>query len=212
MSSKPFVIGIIAIGVAIGYVGGFLTYYSTLSDVEAANAAAVRNELDSLKEDLAKSNSRVSLLMEDNENLHMSFTQLTGESEAMQKRIDAMKAALNGSSGSLSKIEQGVTLIHMVSGPMPFEGEELAEWRLAVVNDTAKLDPALVPTVLRLVDAWVDIVRFEENEPAINTEEWHRWNVEWQKKALILIEAHTIAIGRITDVLIAEIDSMKSLI
>ncbi len=212
MSFKPLIIGTIAIGVAIGYIGGFLTFYNELSDVESINAAAIRGELDSLKEDLAKANTRVSLISEDNEKLRSSLTQMRANNEVLQKRVDVLQASLKNPTGSLSKIEKGVTLIHMISGPMPFEGKELSEWRLSVVNDTAKLDPTLVPVVLRLVDSWVDLVQLEENEPAVDTPAWNQWNLEWQRKAIVFIDAYNVAIARITDVIIIEIDSLKSVI
>ena len=99
----------------------------------------------------------------------------------------------------------------MISGPMPFEGQELSEWRVTVVNETAKLDPTLVPVLLRLVDSWVQIVQFEEKEPEENTPAWNQWNVEWQQKALLFMDIHSTAISRLTDVAIREIDSIKSL-
>lgn len=212
MSSKPLIIGTIAIGIAIGYAAGFLTFYNTLSDVETVNAAAIRDELDSLKEDLTKANTRVSLLTEDNQQLRSSLTEVRANNEALQKRVDALQLALDDPSGSLSKIESGVRLIHMVSGPMPFKGAELFDWRLAVVNETAKLDPTLVPVMLRLVDSWVDIVQFEENEPEPSTPAWSEWNLQWQQKALVFIEAHNTAISRLTDVISKEIDSLKAII
>jgi uncharacterized phage infection (PIP) family protein YhgE len=212
MSSKAPLIGAIAIGIAIGYVGGFLTFYNALSDVESVNAAAVRGELNALKEDLSKANTRVSLLTEDNEQLRSSLTQMRTSNEILQKRVDTLQLAFEDPSGSLSKIEKGVTLIHLVSGPMPFEGEELSNWRLAVVNDTAKLDPTLVPLMLKLVDSWVDIVQFEEDEPEENTAEWNQWNVEWQKKALVFIDAHNTAVSKLTDLILEEIYSLESLI
>ena len=212
MNSKPLIIGAIAIGIAIGYVGGFLTFYNELSEMESINATAIRAELDSLKEDLTKANTRVSLLSEDNEMLRSSLTQMRADSEVLQKRVDSLQLSLKDPTGSLSKIEKGVTLVHMVSAPMPFEGKELSEWRLAVVNDTVKLNPALVPVMLRLVDSWVDIVQFEENEPEPNSATWNQWNLEWQKRALVFIDAHNTAISRLTDVVIKEIDSLKSLI
>jgi uncharacterized phage infection (PIP) family protein YhgE len=212
MSSKAPLIGAIAIGIAIGYVGGFLTFYNALSDVESVNAAAVRGELNALKEDLTKANARVSLLTEDNEQLRSSLTQMRTSNEILQKRVDTLQLAFEDPSGSLSKIEKGVTLIHLVSGPMPFEGEELSKWRLVVVNDTAKLDPTLVPVMLKLVDSWVDIVQFEEDEPEENTAEWNQWNVEWQKKALVFIDAHNTAVSKLTDLILEEIYSLESLI
>lgn len=212
MSSRSLIIGAIAIGVAVGYVGGFLTFYNTLSNVEGVNSVAVKGELDSLKQDLAKANTRISLLNEDNEKLRSSLTQMRANNEVLQKRVDALQASVKDPNGSLSKIVSGVQLIHMISGPMPFEGKELSDWRLSVVNETAKLDPILVPVVLKLVDSWVDIVKFEENEPEANTPAWNQWNAEWQKKALVFIDAHNMAISRLTDVVSKEIDSLKSLI
>jgi len=212
MSSKPLIIGTIAIGIAIGYIGGFLTFYNELSDVESINAAAIRGELDSLKEDLEKASTRVSLLSEDNEKLRSSLTQVRANNEVLQKRVDALQMSLGDPAGSFSKIDKGIALIHMISGPMPFEGKELSNWRLSVVNETAKLDPTLVPAMLRLVDSWVDIVQFEENEPEQNTAAWSQWNLEWQKKALVFIDAHNTAVSRLTDVIIKEIESVKALI
>ncbi|MFQ5941626.1 MAG: hypothetical protein ACE5KA_08020 [Nitrososphaerales archaeon] len=212
MNSKPLIISTIAVGVAIGYIGGFLTFYNELSDVETVNASAVRDELDSLKADLTKANTRVSLLMEDNESLRSSLSQMRTDNETLQNRIDALQVSLGDPNSSLSKIEKGVMLIHMVSGPMPFEGEELSVWRVSVANETAKLDPSLVPDMLKLVDSWVDIVQFEEGEPDDNTPEWDQWNLEWQNKALVFIDAHNSFISKVTDAVTREIDSVKSLI
>jgi hypothetical protein len=61
-----------------------------------------------------------------------------------------------------------------------------------------------------LVDSWVDITRFEETEPDPNSAQWNEWNLEWQKKALVFIDAHSKAISKLTDVVIREIDSLKS--
>lgn len=210
MSSKPLVIGAIAIGIAIGYAGGFLTFYNTLSDVQSVNAGAVKEELNSLKEELAKANTRVSLVTEDNEKLRSSLTQIRADNEVLQKRVDALSISLKDPSGSFAKISRGVALIHMISGPMPFEEPELSTWRLSVVNETAKLDPTIVQDVLGLVDSWVDITRFEETEPDPNSAQWNEWNLEWQKKALVFIDAHSKAISKLTDVVIREIDSLKS--
>lgn len=210
MSSRPLVIGAIAIGIAIGYAGGFLTFYNTLSDVQSVNAGAVKEELNSLKEELAKANTRVSLVTEDNEKLRSSLTQIRADNEVLQKRVDALSISLKDPSGSFAKISSGVALIHMISGSMPFEEPELSTWRLSVVNETAKLDPTIVQDVLRLVDSWVDITRFEETEPDPNSAQWNEWNLEWQKKALVFIDAHSKAISRLTDVVIREIDSLKS--
>lgn len=210
MSSRPLVIGIIAIGIAIGYAGGFLTFYNTLSDVQSVNAGAVKEELNSLKEELAKANTRVSLVTEDNEKLRSSLTQMRADNEVLQKRVDALSISLKDPSGSFAKISRGVALIHMISGSMPFEEPELSTWRLSVVNETAKLDPTIVQDVLRLVDSWVDITRFEETEPDPNSAQWNEWNLEWQKKALVFIDAHSKAISKLTDVVIREIDSLKS--
>lgn len=206
------IIGIVSIGIAIGYIGGFLTFYNTLSDVESINAAAIRGELDSLKDELAKSNMRVSLLMEDNEKLRSSFTQMRADNESLQKRVHALQVALKDPNGSLARIENSVRLIHMISGPMPFQGEELSEWRLSVVNESAKLDPELVPDILKLVDSWVDVVRLEEDEQETNSPAWNRWNVEWQNKALVFIESYSRAVTRLTDIAITDIDTVKALI
>ena len=44
MSSRSLIIGAIAIGVAVGYVGGFLTFYNTLSNVESRDPWTVHSE------------------------------------------------------------------------------------------------------------------------------------------------------------------------
>ena len=212
MNSKPLIIGTIVIGIAIGYIGGFLTFYNELSNVESVNITGIKDELDSLNEKLSKSNIKVSLLNEDNEKLRSSLTKMRDNNEILQKRVSGLHLSINDPTGSLYKIEKGITLIHMVSGLIPLDDEELSRWRFSVVNDTAKLDPALVPIMLRLVDSWVDIVEFEENEPEINTSSWHQWNVEWQNKALVYIDTYNIAISRLTDIIIKEIDSLKSFI
>jgi len=61
MNSRSLVIGSIAVGIAIGYIAGFLTYYNALSDVESTNATAMQSELDNLKGELEKSNVRLSV-------------------------------------------------------------------------------------------------------------------------------------------------------
>jgi hypothetical protein len=66
--------------------------------------------------------------------------------------------------------------------------------------------------MLKLVDSWVDIVQFEEDEPEENTAEWNQWNVEWQKKALVFIDAHNTAVSKLTDLILEEIYSLESLI
>ncbi|NMJ87846.1 MAG: hypothetical protein EX285_08445 [Thaumarchaeota archaeon] len=212
MSSKPLIIGTIVIGIAIGYIGGFLTFYNELSNVESVNITAIKDELDSLKEELTKANTKVSLLNEDNEKLRSSLIKIRDNNEILQKRVSGLHLSINDPTGSLYKIEKGIILVHMVSGSIPLDDEELSRWRFSVVNDTAKLDPALVPIMLRLVDSWVDIVEFEENEPEINTSSWNQWNVEWQNKALVYLDAYNMAISRLTDIIIKEIDSLKSLI
>lgn len=210
MSSRPLIIGAIAIGIAIGYAGGFFTFYNELSDVQGVDAAAIRGELDSLKDELERANTRVSIVSEDNERLRSSLTEMRASNEVLQRRVDVLHQSVTDPSGSLAKIEKGIDLIHDISGPIPYEGAELAEWRLAVVDDTAKLDPALVPAVLKLVDSWVDIVRFEENEPPHDSPEWNRWNVEWQQKALILIHDYQTAVSILADVIIEEIESLRA--
>jgi len=211
MGSRSLVFAAIAVGIAIGYIGGFLTFYNVLSDVESVNTTAIRDELDSLKKDLTEANTRVVLLTEDNEKLRFSLIEIRSDNEVLQKRVDALQVLIEDPNGSVIKIERSLTLIHMISGPMPFEGQELSEWRVTVVNETAKLDPTLVPVLLRLVDSWVQIVQFEEKEPEENTPAWNQWNVEWQQKALLFMDIHSTAISRLTDVAIREIDSIKSL-
>ena len=211
MGSRSLVFAAIAVGIAIGYIGGFLTFYNVLSDVESVNTTAIRDELDSLKKDLTEANTRVTLLTEDNEKLRFSLIEIRSNNEVLQKRVDALQVLIEDPNGSVFKIERSLTLIHIISGPMPFKGQELSEWRVTVVNETAKLDPTLVPVLLRLVDSWVEIVQFEENEPEENTPAWNQWNVEWQQKALLFMDVHNTAISRLTDVAIREIDSIKSL-
>ena len=212
MSSKPLIISTIVIGIAIGYIGGFLTFYNELSNVESVNITAIKDELDSLKEELTNAYIKVSLLNEDNEKLRFSLIKMRDNNEILQKRVSGLHLSINDPTGSLYKIEKGITLVHMVSGSIPLDDEELSRWRFSVVNDTAKLDPALVPIMLRFVDSWVDIVEFEENEPEINTSSWNQWNVEWQNKALVYLDAYNTAISRLTDIIIKDIDSLKSLI
>ena len=103
-----------------------------------------------------------------------------------------------------------MNLLYIASEPMPFAGQELVDWRLSVVNETAKLDPALVPTMLTLVDAWSDIVQFEENEPEPGTDQWNQWNIEWQVKALKYIAAYNSAVSQIIVVIIHDVDSLKA--
>ena len=209
MGSKPMIIGAISIGIAIGYVGGFLTFYQELSNVE--NVSAAGNELESLKGDLEIANSRVSLLNVDNEELRSSLSEVEASYEVLRKQADSLQFSLE-SDGSFTRIEEGVMLIRMVTGIMPFEGNELSEWRLSVLNDTAKLDPTLVPLILRLVDSWVDIVQLEENEPEQGSTTWDQWNIEWQHKALEYIDAHNTAVSRLAVVVLKEIESLKPLI
>jgi len=59
MNSKPLVIGSIAVGIAIGYIAGFFTYYNTLSNVQSINASAMQSELDALKSELEKANRKL---------------------------------------------------------------------------------------------------------------------------------------------------------
>jgi len=209
MSSRPLVIASIAVGIAIGYIAGFLTYYSALSNVENVNAAAMQGELDALKSELDKANTRLSVLSEDNEKLRSSMSQVRANNEELQKRVNSLQGSLSDPKGSLARIEDGIILLEMASEPMPFSGQELTDWRLMVVNETATLDPKLVPTMLRLVDSWADIGQFEESEPEPNTAEWNEWNIEWQKKALTFIAAYNAAVSEITAVIIEDIDSLK---
>ncbi len=211
MGSKPMIIGAISIGIAIGYVGGFLTFYQELSDVESGRAVMVGNELESLKGDLEIANSRVSLLNVDNEELRSSLSEVEASYEVLRKQADSLQFSLK-TDGPFTRIEEGVMLIRMVTGIMPFESNELSEWRLSVLNDTAKLDPTLVPLILRLVDSWVDIVQLEENEPERGSTTWAQWNIEWQHKALEYIDAHNTAVSRLAVVVLKEIESLKPLI
>ena len=209
MNSRALVIGSIAVGIAIGYIAGFLTYYNTLSNVENVNAAAVKGKLDTLKSELDKANIRLSVLSDDNEKLRTSLSQVRATNEELQKRVNSLQRSLSDPNGSLARIEDGILLLGMASEPMPFSGQELTEWRLMVVNETAALDPKLVPTMLKLVDSWADIVQFEENEPEPNADNWNEWNIEWQKKALTFIAAYNTAVSQITAIIIEDIDTMK---
>jgi len=209
MNSRSLVIGSIAVGIAIGYIAGFLTYYNALSDVESMNATAMQSELDNLKGELEKSNVRLSVLNDDNEKLRTSLSQIRADNEALRKSVDSLQKSIEPN-GSLARIERGMNLLYMASEPMPFAGQELVNWRLSVVNETAKLDPALVPTMLTLVDAWSDIVQFEENEPEPDTDQWNQWNVEWQVKALKYIAAYNSAVSQIISVIIHDLDSLKA--
>ncbi|MFY3740014.1 MAG: regulator of replication initiation timing [Candidatus Nitrosomirales archaeon] len=196
-------------GIAIGYIAGFLTYYNALSDVESTNATAMQSELDNLKGELEKSNVRLSVLNDDNEKLRTSLSQIRADNEALRKSVDSLQKSIEPN-GSLARIERGMNLLYMASEPMPFAGQELVAWRLSVVNETAKLDPALVPTMLTLVDAWSDIVQFEENEPEPDTDAWNQWNIEWQVKALKYIAAYNSAVSQIIAVIIHDVDSLKA--
>lgn len=209
MNSRQLVIGSIAVGIAIGYVAGFLTYYNALSDVESTNATAMQSELDNLKGELEKSNVRLSVLNDDNEKLRTSLSQIRADNEALRKSVDSLQRSIEPN-GSLARIERGMNLLYMASEPMPFAGQELVAWRLSVVNETAKLDPALVPTMLTLVDAWSDIVQFEENEPEPDTDAWNQWNIEWQVKALKYIAAYNSAVSLVIAVIIHDVDSLKA--
>jgi len=209
MNSRSLVIGSIAVGIAIGYIAGFLTYYNALSDVESTNATAMQSELDNLKGELEKSNVRLSVLNDDNEKLRTSLSQIRADNEALRKSVDSLQRSIEPN-GSLARIERGMNLLYMASEPMPFAGQELVNWRLSVVNETAKLDPALVPTMLTLVDAWSDIVQFEENEPEPDTDAWNQWNIEWQVKALKYIAAYNFAVSQIIAVIIHDVDSLKA--
>jgi regulator of replication initiation timing len=197
------------VGIAIGYIAGFLTYYNALSDVESTNATAMQSELDNLKGELEKSNVRLSVLNDDNEKLRTSLSQIRADNEALRKSVDSLQKSIEPN-GSLARIERGMNLLYMASEPMPFAGQELVAWRLSVVNETAKLDPALVPTMLTLVDAWSDIVQFEENEPEPDTDAWNQWNIEWQVKALKYIAAYNSAVSQIIAVIIHDVDSLKA--
>ncbi len=210
MNSKHLVIGSIAVGIAIGYIAGFLTYYNALSDVESTNATAMQSELDNLKGELEKSNVRLSVLNDDNEKLRTSLSQIRADNEALRKSVDSLQKSIEEPNGSVARIERGMNLLYMASEPMPFAGQELVAWRLSVVNETAKLDPALVPTMLTLVDAWSDIVQFEENEPEPDTDAWNQWNIEWQGKALKYIAAYNSAVSQIITVIIHDVDSLKA--
>lgn len=210
MNSKHLVIGSIAVGIAIGYIAGFLTYYNALSDVESTNATAMQSELDNLKGELEKSNVRLSVLNDDNEKLRTSLSQIRADNEALRKSVDSLQKSIEEPNGSVARIERGMNLLYMASEPMPFAGQELVAWRLSVVNETAKLDPVLVPTMLTLVDAWSDIVQFEENEPEPDTDAWNQWNIEWQGKALKYIAAYNSAVSQIITVIIHDVDSLKA--
>src|SRR5574341_811878 len=207
MNSRSLVIGSIAVGIAIGYIAGFLTYYNALSDVESTNATAMQSELDNLKGELEKSNVRLSVLNDDNEKLRTNLSQIRADNEALRKSVDSLQKSVEEPNGSLARIERGMNLLYMASEPMPFAGQEHVAWRLSVVNETAKLDPALVPTMLTLVDAWSDIVHFEENEPEPDKYQWNKWNAEWQVKALKYIAAYNSAVSEIIAVIIHDVDS-----
>ena len=211
MNSRHLVIGSIAVGIAIGYIAGFLMYYNALSNVESTNATAMQGELDTLKSELEKANVRLSVLNDDNEKLRSSLSQVRANNEALQKSVDSLQSSMKDPNGSLARIEHGISLLYMASEPMPFAGQELTDWRLTVVNETAVLDPALVPTMLTLVDAWSDIVQFEENEPELGTDEWNQWNIEWQQKALTYIAAYNLAVSQITATIVHDIDTLKGL-
>jgi hypothetical protein len=209
MNSRAIVIGSIAVGIAIGYIAGFLTFYNTLSNTQSVDAVAMQGELDTLKSELDKAKVRFSVLSEDSEKLRSSLTQVRADNEELQKKVNSLQRSLSDPSGSLARLEHGIMLLEMASEPMPFAGQELTEWRLKVVNETAKLEPTLVPTMLRLVDGWADIVQFEENEPTPDTQEWNVWNTEWQKKALVFIASYNAAVSEIIAVMIHDIDSLK---
>ncbi len=208
MNSRALVVGSIAVGIAIGYIAGFLTYYSELSKVTGVNVAAVEDELDQLKQDLEKTSVRLSLASEDNEKLRTDLAQARANSEALQKHVDALQSAFNEPSGSLTKIGRGIMLLQKISEPQPFE--ELAGWRVAVLDNSAALDPKLVPTMLKLVDSWSDVVEFEEQEPEPETPEWIAWNDEWQQKALVYVTANNEAAKAVTDLLVSEIQALEA--
>jgi len=210
VNSRSLVIGSIAVGIAIGYIASFLTYYNILSNAGSVNAVAVKGQLDELKSELEKANTKLSVLSDDNEKLRSNLSQIRADNEALQKRVNSLQGSMSDPNGSLARIEQGTKLIQMVSSPMPFAGQELTQWRLTVVNDTARLDPKLVPTMLKLVDSWVDIVQLEEKEPASNTAQWNEWNKEWQEKALVYISDYDNAVSQITAKIIGDIDSLKA--
>jgi len=210
MNSRQLVIGSIAVGIAIGYIAGFFTYYNALSNVETTSATAMQGELDTLKEELDKASIRLSVLNDDNEKLRTNLSQIRADNEALQKSVDSLQGSMKDPNGALARIERGINLLHLASEPMPFAGQELADWRVTIVNETAKLDPSLVSTMLALVDAWSDIVQFEENEPEPNTDQWNQWNLEWQVKALRFISAYNAAVSQITAIIFHDIDSLKA--
>ncbi len=210
MNSKSVVIGSIAVGVAIGYVASFLTYYSTLSNAGSVNAAAMKDQLDSLKSELEKANTKLSVMSDDDEKLRSVLSQIRTNSDALQKRVDSLNQSLKDPDGSFARIEHGIKLLKMASSTMPYQGQELAQWRVTVVNETARLDPKLVPTVLKLMDSYVDIVQLEEKEPDVNTTQWNGWNKEWQAKALIYIADYNTAVSQIADKIIDDINSLKA--
>lgn len=210
MHSRAVVVGSIAAGIAIGYIAAFLTYYNALSNVQAANTGDLKEDLEALKSDLEKAGTKISVLSEDNEKLHSTIAQVRANNEELQKRVSSLQGSINDPEGSMARVEQGLLLLHLASEPMPYAGKELAEWRVTIVNETARLDPDLVPTMLKLVDSWADVVQFEETEPELNTEEWDRWNEQWQVKALTYIESYNIAVSEITNIMIHDIDSIKS--
>ena len=210
MNSRSLVIGSVAVGIAIGYIAGFLTYYNALSNVESTNATTMQSELDNLKGEFEKANVRLSVLNDDNENLRTSLTQIRADNEALRKSVDSLQKSIKEPDGALARIERGMNLLYMASEPMPFAGQELVDWRLSVVNETAKLDPALVPTMLTLVDSWSDIVQFEEKEPEPDTDAWNQWNIEWQSKALKYIAAYNSAVSQVISIIIHDVDSLKA--
>lgn len=209
MNSRSLVIGSIAVGIAIGYIASFLTYYNTLSNAGSVNAVSVKGQLDELKSEVEKANTKLSVLSDDNEKLRSTLSQVRADNEVLQKKVNSLQGSISDPSGSLARIEHGIKLLQMASSPMPFAGQELTQWRLTVVNETAGFDSKLVPTTLKLVDSWVDIVQLEEKEPEVNTTQWSEWNKEWQQKALVYIGNYNAAVSQITARIIDDIDSLK---